>query len=178
MSPLTNPQSADHIAATAGTFEPQRQNNFSVEFAIGASDKDIIVMSHQGFPLPKESNEEVTIPYQNETRYVAGKYAVDAGTLVLTDYVDVDTRGAIMRWRKMVYDPATGIVGLAKDYKKTGYIVMTAPDGTRTRVCKLKGSWPQAVDGGELTMDASDKVTMSVTIRYDKVSWSESLPGA
>lgn len=176
--PLTNPRSADHIAAAAGTFEPQRQNNFSFEVSLGASDKDLIVMGLQAFPFPKESNEEVSIPYQNETRYVAGKYAVDAGSLVIVDFVDADTRGAIMRWRKKIFDPQTGNVGLAKDYKKQAYLVATAPDGTRTRACKLIGCWPQAVDGGDLSMDSSDKVSISVTIRYDKVDWSESIIGA
>lgn len=168
---LTNPQSADHIAAEAGTFEPQRQNNFSVEIALPGADKDILVMSTQGFPLPNESNDEVEIQYQNEKRYVAGMYNLDTTSLTLRDYVDVDTRGAVMRWRKQVYDPATGKVGLAKDYKKTAYLVLTAPDGTQQRLCKLKGAWPQQVTGGSLEMSSAEQVQIEVTLRFDKVIW-------
>lgn len=168
---LTNPTAADHIAAEAGTFEPQRQNNFSIEIALEEADKDLIIMGLQGVPLPNESNDEIEIQYQNEKRYVAGPYTVDSTTLSIRDFVDMDTRGALMRWRKKVYDPATGQMGLAKNYKKTANIIMTAPDGSEERVCKLKGCWPQAVTGGNLSMDAGDQVLVEVTLRFDKVIW-------
>jgi len=175
---LTNPQAADHIAAEAGTFEPQRQNNFSFEVALGSADKDVIVMALQGFALPNESNDPVEVPYQNEKRKVAGQYGVDDMQLTVRDYVDVDVRGAIMRWRKKVYDPQTGKIGLAKDYKKTGWIILTAPDGTSRRVCKCKGCWPQAVNGGSLAMDSADQIQIEVTLSVDKADWSESLVGS
>jgi len=173
---LTNPMSADHIAAEAGSFEPQRSNNFSIEIALEAADKDLIIMGLQSVPLPNESNDEIEIQYQNEKRYIAGQYTIDSTTLIVRDFVDQDTRGALMRWRKKVYDPATGQVGLAADYKKSANIVLTAPDGSEKRVCKLKGTWPQALTGGNLAMDASDQVLVELTLRVDKAIWD--LPGA
>lgn len=168
---LTNPQSADHIAAGAGTFEPQRSNHFTIEIALGASDKDLIVMGLQSVPLPNESNDEIELQFQNERRFVAGQYMVDATQLILRDYVDQDTRGAVMRWRKQVYDPATGQVGLATNYKKKANIIMTAPEGSQERVCKLSGCWPQSVTGGNLAYDGSENVLVEVTLRFDKVLW-------
>ena len=176
MCALTNPQAADHIAAEAGTFEPQRSNNFSIEVSLEEADKDLIIMGLQSVPLPNESNDEIEIQYQNEKRYVAGQYTVDSTTLIVRDFVDQDTRGALMRWRKKVYDPATGQVGLASSYKKTANIVMTAPDGSQQRVCKMRGVWPQAMTGGNLAMDASDQVLVELTLRIDKALWE--LPGA
>jgi len=170
------PQNADHIAAEAGTFEPQRQNNFTVEIPLG-NDKEYISLSCQAIPLPVESNDEVEIQYQNEKRYVAGQATFDATSFTVRDYVDVDTRGAIMRWRHQVYNPATGAIGLASNYKKTVWIVMEGPDGATTRVCKLTGCWPQAVNGGTLDMSASDQVQIEVTLRFDKPIWSENIPG-
>lgn len=168
---LTNPQSADHIAAEDGSFEPQRQDNFSFEVALGDADKDLIIMSLETAALPTESNEEVEVHYQNERRYVAGKFNVESLALSFKDFVDVDVRGALLRWRKQVYDPHTGKVGLAKDYKKTGYIVMTAPDGTSSRVCRLEGCWPQTLNGGQLDMKTADPVMIELTLRYDKPIW-------
>ena len=175
--PLTNPESADHIAAEAGTFEPQRQNNFTFEVALSSEDKDVITLSMQSAPLPNESNDEVEIQHQNERRYVAGQALFEATTLTIRDYVDQDTRGALLRWRKLVYNPKTGKVGLAKDYKKRAFVRMTAPDGTSERICKLIGSWPQALVGGNLSHDASEQVLIEVTIRFDKVDWSDSISG-
>jgi hypothetical protein len=173
-----NPQSADHIAGQAGTFEPQRQNNWSLEINIGtAADKDLVVMGLRAFALPNESNEDIEIPYQNEVRHIAGRYALDASTLVVNDFVDQDTRGALMRWRAQVYDSHTGKVGLAKNYKKTANVVMTAPDGSSRRVCKLIGCFPLSITGGNLSMESADPVQIEASIRYDKVDWSASLPG-
>jgi hypothetical protein len=175
---LTNPQSADHIAAEAGTFEPQRQNNFSLEIPLSGTDKDYISMALHGLTLPQQTNEVGEIEFQNETRKYAGKANVEEGTLILKDFVDVDTLGAVLRWRKQVYDPQTGNIGLAKDYKKTGYAILTGPDGSGERVAKLIGCWPSADPSFDLNMEGSDKILLEVPIQIDKTDWSGSITGA
>lgn len=175
---LTNPQSADHIAAEAGSFEPQRKNNFSVEIQLPNADKDLVLVGLQGFSLPKQGNDVVEIQYQNEKRKVAGQVSVDESTLSLKDFVDVDTRGAILRWRKRVYDPKTGKIGLAKNYKRTVHVVMTAPDGSQQRVAKLVGAWPSADPVVDLAMDGGDAIMMECPIAIDKIDWSDSITGA
>lgn len=175
--PLENPQSANHLAAEAGTFEPQRQNNFSCEVALDDADRDLIIMGLEECPLPNEENEEVELNYQNMRVYVAGKFMVDETTIVLKDFVDQDTRGALLRWRQLVMNKATGQVGLAANYKKTMNIVMTGPDGSSVRVCKLKGAWPRRLEGGNLDMKTGEMVLMTVTIRFDVSDWSDSISG-
>lgn len=172
---LTNPQSADHIAAEGGTFEPQRQNNFSLEVALGAADRDLIEMALQGLTVPATINEQVIVQYKNEQRKVAGQATVEDGNLALVDYVDQDTRGAIMRWRKQVYDPETGKLGLAKNYKKTANIILEGPDGATKRVGKLVGVYPPQDPTIDLNMESSDKVLMEVPLSVDKIIWD--LPG-
>jgi hypothetical protein len=178
MCALSNPQSADHIAAAAGTFEPQRQNNFSVEVSLGSADRDLIVMGLHGFTLPTQSNDIVEVEFQNEKRKVAGQVTVDEGSLVLKDFVDADTRGAILRWRKLVYDVQTGNIGLASSYKKTANVVMTGPDGSSTRVAKLVGAWPSADPAVELSSEGAEKLLMEVPIQVDKIDWSRDILGA
>lgn len=175
---LTNPQSANHIAAEAGSLEPQRQNNFSVEIPLDGNDGDLVVMALHGFTLPQQVNEVIEIEYQNEKRKVAGRASAEEGSLTLKDFVDTDVRGAILRWRKQVYDPQTGNIGLAADYKKSLDVVMHGPNGENTRVCKLIGCWPSADPSVELTMDGSDKIMMEVPIQIDKIDWSGSIQGA
>jgi hypothetical protein len=98
--------------------------------------------------------------------------------LVLKDFVDADTRGAILRWRKQVYDSATGKIGLAKDYKKLAHVILSGPDGSSERVGKCKGCWPTADPAIELNMEGGDKVLLECPIAIDKIDWSDSIEGA
>jgi hypothetical protein len=174
---LQNPQAADHIAAAGGAFEPQRQNNFSVEIPLGGVDRDLIIMGLHGFTIPTQQNEVIEVPYQNEVRKVAGHVTVDAGNLSLYDFVDSDVYGAILRWRNKVYQAKTGKIGFAADYKLTLNVVMTAPDGSESRVAKLVGSWPMADPPREFSADASDKMLLEIPLSVDKIDWSDSIDG-
>lgn len=164
-------QNADHIAARAGSFEPQRQNNFTIEiYGLPGDDGQIIQLGLASISeIPGAENEIVEIPFQNEKVYVAGKASVAAITLSIRDYVDSQTREALLRWRKEVYDSETGKIGLARDYKKAGAIILTAPDGTEERVFDLQGCFLTNDPKGGLDMSASDQIMMEVTLSIDKV---------
>jgi hypothetical protein len=161
--------SAKNLAAQSGGYEPQRQSNW--EFAVALANQELIKLSAVTFTLPNESSEDVALPYGNETRYVAGKTMFDQATLDLRDFVDKDTRKAIVDWRKEVYDPDSGRIGLARDYKKDATLTLYGPDGTMERKCKLQGCWPMAVNHGQADHSSSDVVLISVTLRYDIAKW-------
>lgn len=178
MSGLQNPQAADHLAQEAGSFEPQRVFNFSVEIPLDGADKDLIIMALDSFKLPKTTNEKIELHYQNGMIYVAGKAKTDEGSLVLKDFADKDVIGAVMRWRNKVNSSKTGKVGLARDYKKTAYLTMTAPDGSYVRVCKLKGVFPPAdPDLTEFNMGGNDVIKLTLPLSCDKTDWSETVTG-
>jgi len=162
---------AQQIAASGGAFEPQRQANWFIQIVGltgGAAAEDILAFSLESGFLPNESNEEIEIQYANERRYVAGKALFETGSLVVKDFVDKGTADTVVKWRKTVYDQATGKVGLAKEYKKNASIVLFGPEGSFKREWRLEGVWPQAVNYGTLDMTANDKVTIEITLRYDK----------
>lgn len=156
-----------------GNYEPQRQNNWYFEVTPpidggGDSRKAIELALDIGF-LPNESNEPIEVHFVNEKVYIAGKPAYEAGTLTLKDYVDIPVMQAIAAWRQKVYNPLTGAIGLAKDYKVDGSIVLFAGDRTYRREWILRGCWPQAVNyGGTLDMSASDINKIEITLQYDK----------
>lgn len=167
------PQDARHIANAEGDFAPQHQNQWLLE--IGGLDgdaKDLITLSLLSSQLPPESNEEVEIPYGNEFRYVAGKARYEAIPLVCNDYVDRAVRAALVAWRRQVYDPETGNIGLPADYKKEATLLIMATDGTLVRSCRLIGLWPQAMNPGTLDMSSADQVKIEMTLRYDRAVWS------
>jgi len=170
MSPV--PLDARHIAAAEGGYVPQTGNIFSLEIAgLDGSDKDLITLSLIDLQPPKESNSVTEIPYGNEVRKLAGRAKVEAMELKVHDWVDRDTRGALMRWRRKVYDPATHIVGLPTVYKKIGDIILAAVDGTHQRVAKCTGIWPSDLDPGRLSQEDDKPVAITCTIQVDLCTW-------
>ena len=167
------PLNADHIAAQSGAFEPQRQNNFSIEFyGLDGDDKNIFILALKSIDsIPGHENAPVILKYQNEERRVAGPATTTGCTIALHDFVDQETRNAMLRWRRKVYDPATGAMGLAKDYKKEGAVILHAPDGSNERVCRLIGSWPDKDPKGALNMNTTEPVQLDLSISVDKVQW-------
>ncbi len=167
---------AQHIAPAAGFFEPQRQYDWSIEIPLDPQGDQIIIMqSLESSNLPTESNEEIELHFANEVRYVAGKAIYETIPLILKDFVDQQTKNAMIRWRRRVYNPETGSVGLASDYKKNASLVLVGPNGETTRVWRLIGIWPQMVNYGPLDMTASEKVLIEATLRYDRAVPAEGL---
>ena len=166
------PQDARHLANSEGDFAPQHQNSWMIEVGGLAGDaKDLIVLSLVSGALPPESSEDIELPYGNETRYVAGKAIYEPVPLIVRDYVDRAVRQALVEWRRLVYDPATGNVGLPSAYKKQADMILQASDGTLSRTCKLIGAWPQALNPGLVDMASAEPIQIEMTLRYDRIEW-------
>jgi len=166
MSPLA--LNANHIAATAGGgFEPQRKNNFMVILTPPGGDGEVIELSLMSFPLHKETTGVIKIPYLNEERKVAGKTEYAAKELKVRDYVNESIAKTLLDWRRKVFDPANGKVGLASSYKVDAKVVLFAPDGTLTRTWDLHGVWPSAFDMGGGDMSTADPVEITCTLEVD-----------
>ena len=160
------PFNSQHIAPQGGGFEPQRSFNFQLEL-YGVPGRDIINMSVIESFLPEINIEQIEVPYMAEVRKVAGKVRYQDGQVVCADYVDRPTFSSIEQWRKMVYDPASGLLSYASNYKKEGAIVMVGPDGSASRIYKIKGAWPSVVSGGPMSMENSDFNRINLTITFD-----------
>ena len=157
---------ASHIAGAHGAFEPQRKNNFTVIFT--GTDGSVMQKALQSFPFPRESNPAITVPFGNEERKVAGRATFDDVTLVLKDFADQPVMRALLDWRKQVYDPTTGKIGWARDYKRDGQLILSGPDGTVERKWDLKGMWPSANEAGGGDMGDNSQNMISVTLSIDK----------
>lgn len=160
---------ANHLAPSKGFFEPQRTYNWSLEIALdNAGDQILIMQGLESFAAPEESNDEITLNYGNEKRYVAGQAAFSTAELVLKDFVDMGVANAIIKWRRQVYNAETGSVGLARDYKKNADLTLMAPNQSVVRIWKLQGIWPSKVHYGDLNMATNGNVLVKVTLRYDR----------
>lgn len=165
--------SAQHIAQ-AGTvnYEPQRINNFIFECVPPGQDaaaKEIIQLSVRRAPMVNENNEPIEVHYLNEKVFVAGKVTFETGELELSDFIDRPTADVIMRWRRKVYDPETGKIGLAAEYKVNASVLLYGPNGEFERQWDLIGCWPQAVNYSQGLDYSSGEVNLiTVTMQFDK----------
>lgn len=162
--------SANHLAPAKGFFEPQRTYNWSLEIALDdAGDQILIMQGLESFAAPTESNDEIPLHYANEVRYVAGKASYTAPELTLKDFCDMGVANAVIKWRRQVYNPETGSIGLARDYKKNADLTLMSPNQNSVRIWKLYGVWPIRVSYGDgLTMGTSGVVLIKVSLRYDR----------
>jgi len=166
----------DLSADALNTLEPQRTNNWTLDVTGLTTDENIsITLGLQAFQLPTETSDLIEVYYMNERRQYAGRTMYDGGTLSLTDWIDQGTADVIRAWRKEVYDPYTGKIGIKSKYAKRGTINLYAPGGetaagkpTVTKTWTLINLWPVSVTWGNLDMQSSDKVQIEVQMVYDK----------
>lgn len=167
------PLDARHIANQTGDFAPQHANHWTIEIAgLDGDDRDLIEMSIMTGALPTETNEVIEMKYGNETIKVAGAVTVESIPLVVRDYVDRDIRGALIRWRRQVYDAETGLIGLPSEYKKSASVIVYASNNTKLRKCRLIGLWPSALNEGTLDQSSSEPIEIEMTLEFDRHVWS------
>ena len=147
-------------------FQLQRKNHFEVQFNSKFIDPEFRFML-VSFPLPKETTETSDINYFNQTVKVAGRTSFAETTMVLRDAIEYDTEMKFLDWRKKVYDPETGIMGLASEYKCDAWVYEYTPNKEMLRRWKIIGCFPSGIDYGELTYDDGGEKQLSVTLTYD-----------
>lgn len=147
-------------------FQLQRKNHFEVQFDSDFIDSELRFML-VSFPLPKETTEASDISYFNQTIKVAGKTTFDNTTMVLRDAIEYDTEQKFLNWRKKVYDPENGTMGLAADYKCDATVYEYTPNKESYRTWRIIGCWPSSIDYGEMTYDDGGEKQLTVGITYD-----------
>lgn len=156
--------SADHIAPRGGSYEPARQFDFMVEFGMLPG----IEFAVQSTNLPNISTEPIEIPFMNETRKVAGKIVVEAGELIVRDYIEPDVAALVNSWRDRVVDVKEGKIFRAADYKSDGFIFTYDGEGNEHQLWRLTGCWPSSVNYGQLDYGTSDQIQITISIQIDK----------
>lgn len=166
--------SAAHLAAQAGSFEEQRADNALLrvfdlaENSVKSMGREILTLSAQSFPLPTVTIEALETHFLNEKRKIAGKASFEDMEWVFKDFVDVQTARICKLWHEKAYDPVTGKIGLARDYKKRGEIVIFAPNGAYERYYTLEGIWPTTFNAGAIDMTSAEPIKITMTMSIDK----------
>lgn len=133
-------------------------------FAIEGIDSFIIKTANR----PTVTTEEVSIPWINSTRYVAGK--TKFGTMALTLHDPIAPSGAqqVMEWIRLCFESVSGRAGYADFYKRDVQIKMLDPVGTVVQLWDIKGAFITESNFGELSYeDDTGLAEISLTIRFD-----------
>ena len=159
---------ANHIGAVGGNHEIQRSSNALLYITGLGGAEALITLSLSNFALPKVTNTPIEVGYLNETRKFAGRPVFDDISVVCKDYVNVPVARVLQKWRSLVYNPATGQIGMAASYKKSAIVKLYGPNGQFDREYTLFGCWPSGLDLGEADMNGDDVVQITMTMAYDK----------
>lgn len=162
--------------------EPMRQNlgYFVIDNVkdIGGADEDWVTWSVRTVSLPVYTNEEIELPYGNDSAWFAGKRTLDAIAVTFVDLKRTNIVSILEAWQEKVYSTQNRAVGDSVDYKKDGKIVQLSPTGATganseghqpEREWILEGLWPQSVNYGSLDLSASGEITIDATFRIDHI---------
>lgn len=73
-------------------------------------------------------------------------------------------------WLRQVSDPETGTMGIPSEYKRSGYIILHAPDlETILEKWQVVGCWPKEIEKDELDKVSSDDLIERVVLSCDYV---------
>lgn len=154
-----------HMSSTRN-YEVQRTNHFRLCLTIEGNKEIELAVDSVG--LPSIETEAVELAYGNSSVKVAGRATYNEISVVVKDFIEADVEMILWKWRKMVYNPETDMIGWASKYKKDATIYQYGPDGTVLRKWKLIGCWPTGLDLGEMNYDGSEKKVITMTLAIDK----------
>ena len=141
------------------TYIPGNDNQFPQEFRVAVSEVS----------FPEWSVSDLTLYMGNQSVKVSGQPELGDASITLNDYIGIDLENRLYRWWRCVYNPETGLMGLAIDYKTNMKLIMYAPDGSMERSWDCYGVWPTAAPAGSFSYEGSDKRTIDLTLKVDNM---------
>ena len=161
-------------------WEPQRTNNFEIQFpnlgqlftidqglALPGNASDLLTLSVKSVSYPSTNIDKLTISYGNNSVNFAGRPNYGEVEIVVNDFIGIQSERILMGWSGLVYNPKTEVIGWASQYKRDGYLLEFAPDGTCVRRTQLRGCFPGTVAPGNFSNDDNSLREISVTFYCD-----------
>ena len=175
------------LADKINLYEIQRTNNF--EFVISdlagllksgfaesdsgvirtpVNSQEIIRLSVVSSTVPSFSQRPIEVKRGNSILKYAGTPEFSSGTLVINDFVGIDTIEILQAWQNQSYNVRTEKVGLAIHYKKNCTLNEYSPDYQLVRSMTIYGCWIGDLTQDDFNNETNNKHTIRATIHYDK----------
>lgn len=129
------------------------------------------LLTAQDVTLPRYELEAVEVYHYNDRVKVASRPNVGDVRLDLLDTVSPDIVGELWAWFNQVYNPATGDMGYASDYKKQGKIYLYDANKVLIRTWSMEGIWPKnspTPDESYQYTAGQEIVKISMTLSVDR----------
>jgi hypothetical protein len=149
-----------------GTSEPAYENMFLIYFTRLPSITPLYVASSA---LPELAWGEAKSSYFISERKFAQRATVGEFSLVVKDFVTVDTAAAVYAWYRSVGDPNAGILNAPSVYKSNGIYILTDGRGNPLNTWTLKGCWPKDCKFGSLNTEGTQIVSITISIAVDSI---------
>lgn len=172
-------------------YEPQRTNNYEVQIVGLEGIKDmygstisqsmnaseIITLSTASFEAPNITISPITVRYGNNSIKFAGVPEFPDSSIVLNDYIGVNTEKILSAWFSQAYNPVTEEIGYAAEYKKTAFLIeydSKYATGSKkydyqSRVWKMEGCWLANLQLGSFSAEGGAVRQITATMVYDCV---------
>ncbi len=168
-------------------YEPQRTNNYEVQIiglegikdmrgrSISQSSTagDIITLSTASFEAPSISVDPITVRYGNSSIKYAGVPSFGDASIVINDYIGLNTEKILTAWYGQVYNPIDEIIGYATDYKRRAYLIEYDTKYVQARSWIMEGVWPQNLNLGSYSAEGGSQRQITMTLIYDRLIPSE-----
>lgn len=142
-------------------FEPKRRGRFI--FQIEGIDAFLIKTAVR----PQITTEEITIPWINATRYLAGRTTFGQMAVTLHDPIAPSGSQQVMEWIRLHYESVSGRAGYADMYKRDIQCKMLDPIGTVIELWDIKGAFIVEANFTNLSYEGSELAEISLNLRVD-----------
>ena len=150
----------------------------------GGSDTTDLKLSVESVDFPRYGTSVINFRWMNEVRKVAGGAKVEAMTVTIRDYVDINTYGIVNGWMEKVHSNANGSIGMASRYKGQGYLTLLTPEGvdrssngngvdrsSNGNGIECLGVWPSEFSASRLDFENDQAIVkINLTLQIDKIN--------
>ena len=129
------------LARLGGLGDIRRDNNFILVIHDLMEDNELELIIEK-VPAPRETTQKIELRRGNDVINFPGGITHNLGTITVLDVLNPDEIDKLWTWWRSVYNPTTGQIYKASNFKKNGTIYEYASDGTCLRMWNLEGLFP------------------------------------